>query len=406
VLRLGYFRVFLVSAVFNMFAMSMQQVAQGYLAYTLGNSAVALGAVTMAVGVTMLPTSFIAGAIADRFEKRMLILVTRALAAAISLSIAVLIATGRIEIWHLIVASLLQGAVQPFTGIAQQSLMPELVGKDLLPQAMPLASLGGNASRIIGPSIAGVLIGIPLFGIHGTFFLISAALLLSAFLTFWLPRSTVSQIRVRETLFGSIASGVRYVRLSPALLLLIVMSFVPAMVSMPAQSLLPVFNDKVLSGTVETLGLLHAAAAFGTLGGSIALMWIGRSVDTAKHQILLAIGLGLAVASLGLVRDFQISFALYFAVGFCFQAFLTLNMTAVLATSAPEFSGRIMSLHILGAGFPTLVTLPLAGLADNYGISMTLGVLGSCLVIIMLLTGFFGRSRLSLKARREVDRVG
>jgi MFS family permease len=393
-LEIGYFRIYLAGTLLMLFSLGMQQVAQGQLAYTLGNSAVALGAVTLAMGITMFPLSLVAGAVADRFAKRRLILATQALAAATALAIAALIATGRIAIWHLVIAGLLQGVVMAFNLPARQAIIPEMVGMERFPGAMSLAALVGNMSRIVGPSLAGLLMGSATFGIHGTYFVVSAALCFAAVMALWLPRSPESHSSGRESLTASILSGIQYLRSHPYLLLLTGMAFFAPLLGMSTQALLPVFNEIALSGNVRVLGFLYTAMAVGTLLGSFSTVWIGRPSDTIKLQILFGLGMGVSLALLSFAADYRVALILLSALGFCFQAYMTLNMTAVMSTSAPEYCGRVMSIHQLAAAFPPLATFFLAAAVDAFGIRATFAATGVGMVGAMIAIAVFsGKTR-------------
>ena len=155
----------------NTLVQQMQQVANGYLAYTLTGSAAALGVVAFAQSAPMLVFSPIGGVLADRMEKRGLLIWMQAVQCAISLVIGILVAIGRIEYWQLVVSAAVQGMSFAVIGPTRQSWIPQLVSRDDLTSALALNNAGMNASRVIGPSLAGILIAVPWFGVEGVYFL-------------------------------------------------------------------------------------------------------------------------------------------------------------------------------------------------------------------------------------------
>ena len=155
----------------NTLVMQMQMVANGYLAYTITGSATALGLVAFASSVPMLVFSPAGGVLADRLQKRKLLLWIQAVQCLISLVIGVLVAFDRIEYWHLLVSAALQGMSFAVMMPTRQSWIPQLVRREDLTSALALNNAGMNASRVIGPSLAGVLIAVPWFGVKGVFFI-------------------------------------------------------------------------------------------------------------------------------------------------------------------------------------------------------------------------------------------
>src|SRR5438270_4586609 len=155
----------------NTLVMQMQQVANGYLAYTLTDSAAALGVVAFAQSAPMLVFSPLGGVLADRLEKRGLLLWMQGLQCLISLAIGVLVALNRIEYWHLVLTAAIQGMSFAIMVPTRQSWIPQLVPRQDLTSALALNNAGMNASRVIGPSLAGIMIAVPWFGVRGVYFL-------------------------------------------------------------------------------------------------------------------------------------------------------------------------------------------------------------------------------------------
>src|SRR5918911_1517909 len=203
----------------NTLVFQMQQVANGYLAFTLTNSATALGLVAFAQSLPMLLFSPVGGVLADRIQKRKLLLWIQALQCAISIAIGVLVALDRIEYWHLLVSAALQGMSFAVMMPTRQSWIPQLVPRHDLTSALALNNAGMNASRVIGPSLAGILIAVPWFGVKGVFFLRVLAFAWVLYTLLRIPIKgdpearadrPVGIERVRE-FGGQLTSGLRYI---------------------------------------------------------------------------------------------------------------------------------------------------------------------------------------------------
>src|SRR5437879_5502815 len=151
--------------------MQMQMVANGYLAFVLTNSATALGVVAFAQSLRMLLVSPLGGVLADRLQKRALLMWMSGVQCLISIVIGILVATERIEYWHLVVSAAIQGMSFAVMMPTRQSWIPQLVSREGLTSALALNNAGMNASRVLGPSLAGVLIAVPWFGVRGVYFL-------------------------------------------------------------------------------------------------------------------------------------------------------------------------------------------------------------------------------------------
>jgi MFS family permease len=164
-----YYRSYWFGNQANTLVMQMQMVANGYLAFTLTNSATALGVVAFAQSLPMLLVSPLGGVLADRLQKRRLLLWIQALQCLISIAIGILVAADRIEYWHLVVTAAIQGMSFAVMMPTRQSWIPQLVPRRDLTSALALNNAALNASRVIGPSLAGVLIAVPWFGVRGAF---------------------------------------------------------------------------------------------------------------------------------------------------------------------------------------------------------------------------------------------
>ncbi|TME29153.1 MAG: MFS transporter, partial [Chloroflexi bacterium] len=242
-----HYRSYWVGNQANTLVMQMQMVANGYLAFTLTGSATALGVVAFAQSLPMLLFSPVGGVLADRIQKRKLLLWIQALQCAISVIIGLLVAVERIEYWHLVVSAAVQGMSFAVMMPTRQSWIPQLVPRHDLTSALALNNAGMNASRVIGPSLAGVLIAVPWFGVRGVYFLRILAFGWVLFTLLQIPilgqpearRITSSGMERVRDLGVQLTSGLRYIWRHQTLQSLFMFAVVTMLLGQSYQQLLP-----------------------------------------------------------------------------------------------------------------------------------------------------------------------
>ena len=265
--------------------MQMQQLARGFLAFDLTGVAVAVGFVAIGSGIPMLLASF-GGLVVDRVPKRQLMIATESIMVVTTVIIGVLIAADAIAIWHLAILSFAQGATLALNLPARVSYITNLVNREQLPNAIALMNSGSNLTRVLGPSFAGLLIAVPFIGFAGTFFLMAAlhALVLVLLMKIDDPGLPAphesSDSAVRE-----MTAGLRFIWTSPVLRTLIFLAFVPIILGMPYNFLLPVFAGDVLCRGV---GRTRLDDGDGRIGGAYRL---------AGHRLLFGSATALADAT-------------------------------------------------------------------------------------------------------------
>ncbi|RIK46547.1 MAG: MFS transporter, partial [Chloroflexi bacterium] len=269
----------------------MQQVALGWLVLDLTGSATYLGLVGFARGIPMLFMSLPAGVLADRMDRRKLLLVAQLVAAALAVILAVLVVTGLVRPWHVLVTSFLSGSAMAFVFPVRQALVPSLVPREHLANAVALNSAGQNSTRVLGPSLAGVLISA--IGTAGCFFLQAGSLIWAAVLSARLPKRPRSN--QARTARSNVRDGLRFIASSPTLTALIGLAAIPTVLAMPFQQMLPVFATDVLRTGSTGLGLLMAASGVGALVGSLAYAAVGKVGNEGMVLIGTAGAFGLAL---------------------------------------------------------------------------------------------------------------
>lgn len=378
--------------------LQMNIVARGWLVWELTGSAMQLGVVSFAFGLPVLLFSFFGGAVADRVRKRNLLVATQACHAAVTLAVAILVTTGLIEFWHLVVAAVATGVFFVFDGPARMSIMPELVPMRQLLNAISLNASGTNLTRVVAPTIAGALLVV--IGIEGVFYIV-VALYAAAAALLWMisgtrsaelarpPQAPPSHLwsrlaRVATGIGADVREGASYIRHSSLVLSLLAMAFVPLVFGLPYLNLLPVFADDVLGVGEFGYGTLIAAAGVGSLVASLVLASLGDFRRKGVLLILLAFVFGAGLVAFGLSGSYVLSLVVLLVVGAGGTGYMTLNNT-LLQTNVPgRVLGRVMSIYMMTFALMPMGTLPIGALGDAIGVSTAVSA-GAVIVVVFVL---------------------
>ena len=359
----------------------MQVVARGWLVYEITSSPLALGMVSAAFGLPLLLFSLYGGTIADRVAKRNLIIVSQAANGVVTLVIAVLIATDKIVLWHLVAAAAASGAAFIFIAPARMALISDLVTPRELLNAIALSSTGTNLTRVIAPAVAGALLAV--IGIAGVYYLVVFFYILSIVCVYLIPAGEAAVRQVRTSVWADIVEGVRYLRHSPVMALLLLMAFIPIVFGMPYQNLMPVFAVDVLDVGETGLGLLMSMTGVGALAGSLGVASLGDFKKKGLLLIVLGVVFGVTLAVFGFSHSYSLSLVTLVAVGLANAAYMTVNNTMVQSSAPPEVRGRVMAIFMVTFALMPLGTLPIGAVAEAVG--PTAAVSGGALAVLVFI---------------------
>lgn len=351
-LRHRNFRLFWFGQCISMIGSWMQNIGQSWLVLELTHSALKLSIVTMLQFIPMMMFSLYAGTLVDRFPKRNMLIVTQSTLAVLAVVLATLTWFGAVEYWHVLILSLLLGFVNTFDIPTRQSFVIELVGKEDLTNAIALNSTIFNMGRIIGPAIAGLLIG--LVGISVCFYL-NAISFTAVIVNLWLIRVPAKVIRVDESgslknVSRDIREGLSYINdrqiiKQPLILLALISTFV-----MNYNILVPVFAQQELNQNATGYGLLMTSMGVGSFIGSLTLVAKSRKGPRLRYLVGGALFTSVFLATLALERNFLLACITLFLIGFCTIIFTTLVNTMIQLNSSDEMRGRVMSVYTLVFG--------------------------------------------------------
>lgn len=382
------FRLLWMSSVSSFVAMQMQQVARGWLAFQLTDSFAAVGIITLAWGIPMLLFSLVGGAVADRMDKRTLIIISQIGMGSLALITAVLIVTDLISIPILFVMGLAQGTLFAFNGPARGALVPEIVGKKQLMSAIAVNNAAMNGTRIFGPALAGILIAA--WGVAAAYWVQTAMYLLVLVFMFKLPPSTahLEKADERGNLFHEIGVGINYIRHEKMLRMLMVMAFVPTALGFSYFVLLPGFAINDLGLEPGSYGVLFMFTGAGAVVGSLFVASFTEFPRKGLLQVVAGFGYGGALLGLGLLSvafGFPGALAALALLGLFSSTYMAINNTLIMVNTHPDFYGRVMSIYMLTFSGMTFVAAPLGLVADRIGAPTTFNMLGVGIVVFFVL---------------------
>ncbi len=350
-LRHRNFRLFWFGQILSLTGTWMQITAQGWLVLELTDSEFLLGLVSAASSAPILLFTLWAGVVADRYDKRRIILVAQSFALAVALVLAVLTGTGRITVESLLVLVFLLGTASAFEVPTRQSFFVDLVGRPDLTNAIAMNSAAFNGSRIIGPAIAGVLIGAA--GVAACFYLnaVSFLAVLVALLAMRLP----AWERPAETAsaWQNLREGFAYIHGDRLVRTLVGLVAAAAILAFPFTMLLPVFARDVLHVGARGLGALLAASGAGALAGGVALAAVSSRVRRGPLLLGSAVAFTTLLIGFALSPFFGLSLVLLVGVGFA-MILNTATVNSLIQSLVPDrLRGRVMSVYVfmfLGMG--------------------------------------------------------
>lgn len=396
-LRHRNFRLFLAGQIVSLAGTWMQSVALSWLVYRLTRSPFLLGLVGFAGQVPSLVLAPIAGVWADHGNRRRIILATQTLAMVQALLLAALVLTGRITVPHVLALSVFLGLVNGFDIPTRQAFLVEMVtGREDLANAIALNSSVFNAARLVGPAIAGVMIG--LFG-EGTVFLLnglSYVAVLGALLAMQVPPRAVPRGR-GDPMARKLTEGFRYAFGFPPIRALILLVAVVSLMGVPFTVLLPVFATEVLGGGANTLGFLMAASGVGALTGALYLAG-RRTVSGLGHVILAAVAVfGASLLGLGASTRLALSLAALFGAGLGMMVQMASSNTILQTIVDDDKRGRVMSFYSMAfMGSVPFGSLLAGVLASRIGAPRTVMLGGTACLIAAVV---FARALPALRAQ-------
>jgi MFS family permease len=382
----------------------MDQMTRGWLMYEITGSALELGLATALRGLPLLFFGILAGAVADRSNRKSQLIVAQVTNAILNVILATLVLLHRVQPWHVYVTGFLAGTVQAFQQPARQTLISDIVGARHLMNALALNSMALNVARALGPAAAGLLIAF--IGAHGSYYTQAAMFMLATLWTVQMAipeRSPESAAARREPFMRSIVAGLAFVVQDRDIRTLMILAHGPLTLGMPYMSLMPIFAKDVLHGGAQLQGFLLTIIGLGSVLGALGVASIGRRYSYGHSVVVGALAFGITLFGFASARDLMLSSICAFGVGVCVVVYQTQNQTLLQLLAPREMRGRVMSIFLLNRGMVPLGTFVGGVLAEHLGGPlalqiMSLAVLG-VVVLVSLLTPRFLKLRVEFQDR-------
>ena len=383
------YRLLWTGMVLQMAAMQVTQMANGFYIYELTGSASRLGVVAAASALPGLALTFYGGVLADRLEKKRLIQAGQLMFMLISLFIALSIATGTATWYHLLGASVVFGMTMPFLMPARMAIIPQVVAREKLMNAVALNSLGMSLTTMLAPAAAGGFIA--LVGVGGVYYVIAGMCVAAVLVTALLPRYPVESTGPKRSVLADMGGGIRYLRDNRVIVSLLAMGMLLVMLGMPLRFVLPIFAKDVFDVGPEGLGVMMSSLGAGSLVGAIFIASLGRIAR--RGLVLGGVGLLLGGAVLGFavishwLPLLPLAIASLALLGLVTSGQMAVHQSLTLEYVEGAYRGRVTSFLGLGFSLMPAAVLPLTVGMDALGPPLALGTM--TVVLVLLAGGIF-----------------
>jgi predicted MFS family arabinose efflux permease len=376
------FRLMWIGACTSSIGTWMQIVAQGWLIYRLSHSAFLLALDQFLAGIPIFLFSLIGGVVADRSERRRILLVSQYIQMASAAALTILVATDLVQVWMILCLSFVSGLAQAFGGPAYQALIPTLVDREDMPNAIALNSIQFNLAVTVGPALAGITLARFgekwCFGLNALSFLAPVVSLLMITARYMPQKSS-------DSMFGSLKQGIQFVRKQGSMEALIVLAFSMTALSMPMRTYIPVFVKDIFHRGPETYGNLLSLMGVGSICGSLGVAGLGNITKKGRFALTMLVCLGAGIAGFSLSKLLPLSYAMLVLVGASMMAVFATVTSLVQLITTNEMRGRVMSVYncAFRGGMP-MGNLVSGWLVPAFTAPVVLGVNGFLLILVAL----------------------
>jgi len=373
-----------------MFGMNMQMLVRSYFVYELESSGAILGIVNAGSAIPMLTLALFGGVIADRLNKKRIIQSGQLLAGCVSLVVAVLILGEAVTWVHLLIASIVQGAVFAFMMPARQALIPQMVGQKLVSNAVALNAAAMSVSTLAAPTAAGLLY--EFIGPGKVYLLITILNFASIIFTMLIRNKgnsvvqkigTESDSNSPSVLIKDMLEGLKYVRSNSFILILLAIALSTTILAQPFRFIMPVFIVDIYGLKADSMGLLVSVMGLGALIGSIYIASLGNRL---RGRVLLISSYlsGFSLLLIAAVPIYIFAALIMLPLGLGDAGRRSINMALIMEESEEEYRGRVMSIYMLNWGLMPLGVLPAGLMADWLGGQGAIAVLAGLLILFTI----------------------
>ncbi len=399
------FRRFWLGMVASVMGFQIMTVAQGWLVYELTGSTLFLGYVGLAAGLPAIVLNLIGGVIADRVDKRRLLMATQSISSLVMLLLATLALLELVQVWHIIVTAFLIGSLQAFDNPTRQAIFPQLIDREDMMNAVALNSMVWQGTRVIGPALGGIIIATKL-GVAPGFYAPSLGFLFMAVMISTLRLPPLKRAE-GASVFRDMAQGINFVRSNKIFTYLIGMTFFNSMFGMSYIFLFPVFARDIFDSGTAGLGIMSSATGAGALLGTLAT----ASLGDFRHKGWLLLGgavmfgvfLILFAATSAFLVSFPLALGLIFLAGASTSIYMITVMSALQILVPNELRGRVMGIYGMTWSLLPLGAMQAGVIAEYTSAPFAVAVGGAA--VILFAVGMSMSSRLVRNLGAQTDAV-
>lgn len=320
----------------------MQEMAQAWLIFEISKSAFMLGLDAFLGDIPIFLFSLVGGVLADRIDRRHVLLASQFVQMGCAFVLTLLIAFHKVQVWHILCLSFVVGTAQSFGGPAYSALVPSLVEREDLSNAIALNSIQFNLARVIGPVIGGLVLqrmgAAWCFGLNGLSFI-------AVIVSLYCLRISFKPPRTGESMLTSMKQGIRFIRNQGAMESLIVLAFLMTALAIPTITFLPVFAKDVFHGGPKTFTILLVCSGLGSISGALGVAGAGNVKNKGRIALCMLMLLGAVMAGFSLSKNVYFSYAFLFIFGAAMIWAFSMISSLVQLITANEMRGRVMSVY-------------------------------------------------------------
>tara|TARA_A100001037_G_C15079869_1_gene603676 strand:+ start:24 stop:1295 length:1272 start_codon:yes stop_codon:yes gene_type:complete len=377
------FRWLWIGSFVSFMAMNMQMITRSWLVLRVtDDSPLALTLVTLTFALPMTVVAPLAGALADRFSRKKLIIFSQIGSGIFTLFLGTLDFIGVVNFWHIMIIGVFNGSLMAINMPSRQAIISDIVPDSKLMNAISLNFSSMNLTRVAGPALAGFLI--LLMDTSGVFFVIAVIYAFAAITIGMVNYAPDREIKTGKNVGGDVLDGLRYVFATPSLRSLFIMSFIPVIFGFSFMALVPAWAREALAIESDGLGILLMLMGIGATIGTLLLASIGNIPKRGMVMLGASLAWGISLAIFAQLTSFTIAIPFLIFIGLTSSMYMSLNMTMVQIKANPEMRGRTMSIAMMTFGMMPLSAVPFGTLAEKIGTADSLTISGILLAVFTI----------------------
>ena len=386
-LRHRNYRLYWFGQLSSVLAQNMEGVAQGWLVLELTDSPLLLGLTGLTFAAPTIALTLLGGVIADRADRRRIMILSQGASALNFFLLATLTLFGWIALWHVMALAFMSGCVRAFDRPSRMALLPQMVPKEDIANAVAVGGTIWQLNRLVGPALAGMLIY--LIGIGPTYYFCFGASLIAVCLWLGIHLSTQSTAPSSGGVLQHMAEGLNFIRKNEIYFMFIAMIFFNSAFGMSYLILMPVFARNVLDVGSQGFGFLQSFGGAGALVGVLAVAWFSHSRGKGLQALAGAVAFGVLLISFALSKSYALSLGLALALGIASQFYMTTISTVLQVNLPNELRGRVMGIYGLAWELMPVGGMIAGAIAEFAGAPVAVGFGGFMVAAMALLVMIF-----------------